>query len=213
MKSEIESAEELYDVGNHALALPIFEKLANSGVARAQYLLAKIYNSGILLPRDDAVALRWFSEAAQQGDVNSAFNLAQMFLGGEGTVVSYDKAYFWLRRARDLGDEESAEQINDLEAGIKDETGNLYLVINGCEFEDIAGALIEAAGEMTEDDVSKMLASVLEGRPEIFQKAVELTAMEGRSRMSVSIVADVLDVSDLYNFIADVYEYKQLHLA
>ena len=45
---------------------------ADAGDAGAQYLLASMYESGLGVPRDLALAIDWYTAAARQGDPAAA---------------------------------------------------------------------------------------------------------------------------------------------
>ena len=57
---------------NYKKAVQWHEKAAEQGVAKAQYNLGLIYNSGYGVGQsDDSTAMRWYAKAAAQGDVDA----------------------------------------------------------------------------------------------------------------------------------------------
>ncbi len=50
-------------------------KTAGQGHSEEQFELGMIYYNGEGVPRDDAEALKWFREAAEQGHAEAQFNL------------------------------------------------------------------------------------------------------------------------------------------
>ena len=72
---------------------------ANAGQARAQYQLAQCYAEGVLVPRDQAEAFRWYQAAAAQGDAQARFQVGFRLANGLGVERDQEKALGWLRLA------------------------------------------------------------------------------------------------------------------
>jgi TPR repeat protein len=79
---------------------------ANAGQARAQYQLAQCYAEGVLVPRDQAEAFRWYQAAAAQGDAQARFQVGFRLANGLGVEPDQEKALGWLRLA---GRQQAAE--------------------------------------------------------------------------------------------------------
>ncbi len=60
-------------------------------------------------------ALRWYREAARQGHVASAYNLAVMYAQGRGTSADPIEAYAWLDYAADAGHKQSKNILPEFE--------------------------------------------------------------------------------------------------
>lgn len=84
--------------------LPVVEKFAKDGNARAQALLGILYDSGRGVPQDDRQAAEWYRKAAEQGDPTAQYNFAQMYKEGRGVPQDDHKAVEWSRKAADQGD-------------------------------------------------------------------------------------------------------------
>ena len=69
----------------------------------AQTNVAQFYFSGIGTAKDEAVALYWFRQAAEQGDARAQYNLGVMLLRGLGTMPNREEALLWLHRAAEQG--------------------------------------------------------------------------------------------------------------
>jgi TPR repeat protein len=82
---------------------PLRERLlerATKGDPEAQFELGKNYEAGrIGLPRDFALAARWYREAANQGDAYAAASLGILLNFGKGIPRDYVQAYVWYERA------------------------------------------------------------------------------------------------------------------
>lgn len=81
-----------------------WQKLAEKGSANAQFNLGAIYDNGDGVPEDDAVAAKWYLQAANQGHVNAQFSLGVMYANGEGVDKSAAEAASWYQKAANQGD-------------------------------------------------------------------------------------------------------------
>ena len=69
----------------------------------AQYNLGKLYANGKGVPRDFPEALKWYSRAAEAGDVNLQYRLGQRYERGRGTPQDDAEALKWYRLAAESG--------------------------------------------------------------------------------------------------------------
>ncbi len=88
------------DYGQAAIS---WRKAALQGNAEAQNNLARAYEQGHGLPRDDEKAAYWFSRAAGHGDPTAQFNLAVMYELGRGVAVDLTMAVGWYQKAAEQG--------------------------------------------------------------------------------------------------------------
>ena len=58
-----------------------------------------MYYYGKGVPQDYAEAVRWWWEAAEQGNADSQFNLGWMYKEGQGVPRDSGTAYFWFNVA------------------------------------------------------------------------------------------------------------------
>jgi hypothetical protein len=63
----------------YAKALGIAESLANDGDAQAQVLLARMHAKGEGMPSNYPAAYHWYKKAAEQGDPEAQFALAELY--------------------------------------------------------------------------------------------------------------------------------------
>src|SRR5690606_41292598 len=82
--SLFQSAASAYERKNYPVALKIFTKLAEQGVAKAQVYLGFMYRQGEGVPKDASQAVTWDRKAAEQGDAQAQFSLGAMQREGEG---------------------------------------------------------------------------------------------------------------------------------
>jgi TPR repeat protein len=183
--------------------------IAETGNALAQHCVAKLFSNGRGVAQDLEKALDWFVKAADQNNVDSQYNVAQMLLNGEGTRRSYDKAYYWLRRANSLGDAECGEQMAVLDASVrKEDRGSWSLFVNGFEFEDMAGALIEALDDMEDYQYAELMWSLHKNWGEFINKAKAIAEAESADDVTPSMLADTMIPAHAYQLLADIYEYR-----
>ena len=85
--------------------------------AEAQFDLGSAYQAGRDVPQDFAQAVKWFSQAAQQGHGKAQRYLGSMFFQGRGVEQDYVSAYKWLDLAATQKMTGAAE-ARDLVAGL-----------------------------------------------------------------------------------------------
>ena len=76
---------------------------AEKGDSAAQFYLGLMYQEGKGVPRDDAIAAKWYRRAAEQGEVEAQTNLGALFHKGRGVAQDSAKAAKWYRRAAEQG--------------------------------------------------------------------------------------------------------------
>ncbi len=79
-----------YDSADYETALIEWQPLAEAGDAGGQYGLGLMYGNGFGVAMDDALAIKWYGEAAAQGHALAQSNLAVMHQNGWG-VPQNDK--------------------------------------------------------------------------------------------------------------------------
>ncbi len=87
---------------------------AESGDAVAQSKLAFMYAKGIQIEKNEALAVNWFMEAAENNYVNAQYNLALMYAKGRGVEQNYSEALRWYTLAAKQGDIISQYALGDM---------------------------------------------------------------------------------------------------
>ena len=85
-------------------------QLADRGDATAENALGLLYASGDEkqgVKRDEMNAARWFTKAAEHGNVSAQSKLGSLYWGGRGVGPDNSQAYFWTLLARASGDNAS----------------------------------------------------------------------------------------------------------
>ena len=105
----IEDAAAAYQRGDLAGGLTQYRRLAEQGLAEAQFILGFMYTKGEGVPEDDAEAVRWYRLAAEQGHTRAQLYLGAMYASGEGVPEDAVYAYAWLSIAAAQGNTDAKE--------------------------------------------------------------------------------------------------------
>jgi TPR repeat protein len=74
-------------------AISMFEQAANAGHVKAAYKLGKIYQNGLLEIKQNPIkAAKYYTMAADRGNIEAKLNLANMYYDGRGIAQDYKKA-------------------------------------------------------------------------------------------------------------------------
>lgn len=87
---------------------------AESGDARSQLGLARMYYNGDGVTKDDAKAAEWYRKSAEQGNAFAQYKLGAMYEKGEGVPKDAAKAAEWWQKAAAQGDEAAQESLKQL---------------------------------------------------------------------------------------------------
>ncbi|HKA38371.1 MAG TPA: bifunctional trypsin-like peptidase domain-containing/SEL1-like repeat protein [Burkholderiales bacterium] len=92
-----------YRRGDYEAAASTFRQLAESGNARAQYILGALHRNGRGVTRSDAEAAKWYERSAQQGFAAAQASLGALYMEGRGVPKDEAQATKWLRLAAEQG--------------------------------------------------------------------------------------------------------------
>ena len=84
-------------------AMQLLSPFAERGDADAQHRLAVMYQNGLGVVRNPALALAWMRKAAEQGLAIAQHGLGFMYLQGEGADPDPSQAAHWFRLAAEQG--------------------------------------------------------------------------------------------------------------
>ena len=62
-----------------------------------------MYEHGHGVPKNQIEAVKWYRQAAEQGDANAQHNLGNQYESGNGVPLNYADAVDWYRKAADRG--------------------------------------------------------------------------------------------------------------
>ena len=98
-----DKADEALNAGDYARAVIFVRKAADLGVAKEQFNLGLMYDSGRGVARDYTQAMIWYRRAADQGLALAQFNVGGLYASGRGVQRDDVQAMSWFRRAADQG--------------------------------------------------------------------------------------------------------------
>jgi hypothetical protein len=84
-------------------ALKIWLPLANQGDPVAQTYVGEIYEKGLGVPPQFALAAQWYAKAAEKNFVRAQLSLGALYENGRGVPKDQAKAVEWYRKASGLG--------------------------------------------------------------------------------------------------------------
>ena len=73
-----------------------------------------MYSNGDGVPENDAEAVKWCRQSADQGDADAQFNLGVMYFSGEGVPENFVHAYVWWSMAKTQGHENAKGNLEIL---------------------------------------------------------------------------------------------------
>jgi len=91
-----------YDRADYKTALRVWLEQARNGDAKAQTTVGEIYEKGLGITPDYALAAEWYRKAADQGFERAMLNLGQLYELGLGVDRNNKKALAWYRKASGL---------------------------------------------------------------------------------------------------------------
>ncbi len=80
-------------------SLTLIRRLANSGNAYAQFILANAYYHGSFIEKNLIAAFEYYKDAAENGYAKAQFDLGNMYFAGIGTDRDYAKGFKWTQKA------------------------------------------------------------------------------------------------------------------
>ena len=90
------------------------KRKAESGDAKSQMGLARMYYNGDGVAKDDTGAAEWYQKAAEQGNAFSQYKLGAMYDKGEGVPKDAAKAMEWWQKAAAQGNEAAQESLKGI---------------------------------------------------------------------------------------------------
>ena len=75
-----------------------------------------MYAQGQGVPQDYAEAIRWYRQAAEQGNAEAQFNLGLMYAQGQGVPQDHAEAVRWFRLAAEQGNTDARFNLRVMDA-------------------------------------------------------------------------------------------------
>jgi len=99
----LRDGQSAFNAGKYKKAVSLWNKLAQDGVAEAQYNMGFVYESGWGVERDDIKAAEWYRKAAVQQHLTAMFNLGLILVERRAPTQDAEQAMDWVRRAAEQG--------------------------------------------------------------------------------------------------------------
>ena len=96
-----------YDGGDFDTAMAKWAPAAESGDADSQYCMGLLYSEGIVVPMDEAEAMKWYELASENGVTAAQVSLGTMYQNGFSVEQDKIAALKWFSIAVKLGDEDA----------------------------------------------------------------------------------------------------------
>jgi TPR repeat protein len=103
----------LYGIGERRA---LYRLAAAQNFDEAQYDLGGMYNAGLIVEQNNALALRWYQLAAAQGHPGALYMVAFYHKFGIGVRRDWDEAICWYKRAKKAGHPCAADALKRLDA-------------------------------------------------------------------------------------------------
>jgi TPR repeat protein len=104
------------DAKDHAKALPLLQKAAGAGNAKAMNLIGYMYWASEGVGRDYTEARHWYQKATDAGNAAAMLNLGVLYAKGNGVAKDCIKAQEWFQKAADAGNPEAMYNLGVLYA-------------------------------------------------------------------------------------------------
>lgn len=109
-----------YRQGHNADAFVMFEKLARTGDARAQFWIGTMWYHGKGKPQNYREAFRWYLRSGFQGNADAQNNLGLIYQKGDAQPANPVVAYAWFSLAAAQGNDVASSNLDDLTATLKE---------------------------------------------------------------------------------------------
>jgi len=101
--ADYEAGQKAYAAADYKRTMVEWRPLAETGDARAQVGVARMYELGQGVSENPVEAIRWYRMAADQGHAGAQFRLGVIYDDGRGVPVDYKEAARWYRKAAEQG--------------------------------------------------------------------------------------------------------------
>ena len=176
--AQFQLASAKLDAGDGEEGVKLMRQAAEHGLPIAQYRMGKIYEDGVLVPKDEDAARRWTERAANGGNRRAMHNLAMIYAEGQGVKQSYEKAAKWFRQAAMMGLTNSQYNLAFLYEqglGVPESFSDAYVWYSIAAKAGDAGAkkrVEEITPRLTAKDLSAAQSQIAQFKP----KALDLAA-------------------------------------
>jgi uncharacterized protein len=111
LAQDFDKGAEAYNHGRYGAALFEWQKLAEAGDAKAQYMLGQMYKDGKGVDRNSGEAIRWFRKSAEGGNPSAGYWLGQLYENGDGVQRNGQEAARWYKLAAEAGNVAAIQRL------------------------------------------------------------------------------------------------------
>jgi TonB family protein len=97
--ADIQKGRAAFESKKYDLAYKELRPIADSGNAKAQYLIGQLYHHGNGVEKNEKEAVAWYFKAARGGYDEAQFALSDMYQAGKGAEKDESLASYWQWRA------------------------------------------------------------------------------------------------------------------
>ncbi len=97
--------------GEYEKAIAELEPVAKTGDGNANFYMGYIYENGLGVEANLAIAWDWYNNACENRSVRSCVRVAEMFEGATGVDQNYARALMYYEKAEELGDVSATRKI------------------------------------------------------------------------------------------------------
>jgi TPR repeat protein len=114
-RKEFYQGQKAFITQDYQTAVSTWVPLAEQGMAKAQYGVAFMLESGWGVVQDYSEAAYWYKLSAQKGHRKAQFNLGKQYLEGRGVKGNEGIGLYWIQSAADLGEVRAIKFIRELQ--------------------------------------------------------------------------------------------------
>ncbi len=113
-KADFAKGLNAYDEGNYAIAFEEWGMAADKGDVAAQRNLGHLYRWGKGTDKNPGKAAYWYLKAAKAGFDRAQYNIAMMYLKGEGVPQDFYESVRWLKLSANQKYKPAVEKLEEL---------------------------------------------------------------------------------------------------
>jgi TPR repeat protein len=102
---------EKYRAKAYSEALPLLLRAGNAGKSEGAFYLGYMYDEGLGVAQDYALARKWYEQAATAGHPSAFHNLGLIYGAGHGVPADYTIALEWYRKAAAAGNASAMQAV------------------------------------------------------------------------------------------------------
>ena len=119
--TDLEKGTEAFNGKDYSAAVKILLPLAEKGDAKAQGIMASMFENGHGVPQNQGEMIKWYKSSAQLGETQSQFKLARILFDRMNVDNDIITPHIWVNLATSNGLEDARSLKEEIEAGMSEE--------------------------------------------------------------------------------------------